>query len=240
MLHKFSERVYYSDFGEITDQPVTGYILGNNYSLLIDSTLSSKATLRLLKEIAETGLKKPDFVMLTHSHWDHTYGLGPLNVPVIANSLTYEYMKSEKDRTWNNESFEEYKKAGLIEPFIAEHMELEYNDFREVDIVLPDIIYEDQIRLDLGGVTAIARKTVNAHSKDGSVIFIPEEKVVFLGDSMYTELVGPDWIDHPELVEQYYHELEKLDFDTAFPAHTEHISRKQMFSELKERFTQLQ
>ena len=94
MLHKFSDRVYYSDFDEITDQPVTGYILGNNYSLLIDSTLSSKSTLRLLKEIEEAGLRKPDFVMLTHSHWDHTYGLKPLSVPVIANSLTYEYMYS--------------------------------------------------------------------------------------------------------------------------------------------------
>lgn len=57
-----------------------------------------------------------------------------------------------------------------------------------------------------------------------------------LGDSMYAELVGPYWVDHPELVEKYYNELSILDFDTAFPAHTEHISRKQMFSELKERF----
>ena len=236
MLHKFSDRVYYSDFDEITNQPVTGYILGNNYSLLIDSTLSSKSTLRLLKEIEEAGLRKPDFVMLTHSHWDHTYGLKPLSVPVIANSLTYEYMKKEKSWPWSNETFKEYREKGVIEPFIAEHMELEYDDFSKVEIVLPDIIYEDQIKLDLGGVTAIAKKTVNAHSKDGSVIFIPEEKAIFLGDSMYTELVGPDWVDHPELVEQYYNELSKLDFDTAFPAHTEHISRKQMFSELKERF----
>ena len=38
-------------------------------------------------------------------------------------------------------------------------------------------------------------------------------KVLFLGDSFYTELVGPDWVDHPDLVAEYHKELISVDFE---------------------------
>lgn len=235
MVHKYSDRVYYSDFDEVTDRPVLGYVAGDRYSVLVDAGSSPAHISAFLKEIYDFGQKKPDFVILTHSHWDHTYGLCALDIPSICNSLTYALLKEDSKKIWDREHFEEYKKTGLIEPFIYEHMEIEYPDISEVCIKLPDIVYKGTFSIDLGGVTVEARQITNAHSKDGSIVFVREEKVMFLGDSFYTELVGDAWVDHPELVREYHKELEKLDFDRVFPAHTENISREEMFAELTER-----
>lgn len=235
MVHKYSDRIYYSDYDEATDRPVLGYITGNQYSVLVDAGSSPRHINAFLQELYAFGLKKPDFVLITHSHWDHTYGLCALDIPAICNSATYELLKEDSKKIWNLEHFDEYKKSGLIEPFIYEHMELEYPDISKVRIRLPEMVYDKFFSIDLGDLTVEARLVTNAHSKDGSIIFAKEEKVLFLGDSFYTELVGDDWVDHPELVREYHKELEKLGFDHAFPAHTDHISKEEMFAELTER-----
>ena len=235
MVHKYSDRIYYSDYDEVTDRPVLGYIAGNRYSVLVDAGSSPRHINAFLQEIYAFGLKKPDFVLITHSHWDHTYGLCALDIPAICNSTTYRLLKEDSKKIWDLEHFEEYKKSELIEPFIYEHMELEYPDISKVRIRLPEMVYDKFFSIDLGDLTVEARLVTNAHSKDGSIIFAKEEKVLFLGDSFYTELVGDDWVDHPELVREYHKELEKLDFDHVFPAHTDHISKEEMFAELTER-----
>lgn len=235
MVHKYSDRIYYSDFDEVSDRPVLGYVAGNRYSILIDAGSSPRHINAFLQEIYGFGLKKPDFVILTHSHWDHTYGLCALDIPAICNSLTYELLKKDSEKIWDREHFEEYKKDGSIEPFIYEHMEIEYPDISAVSIRLPDMIYTDSFAIDLGDLTVEAYQVANAHSKDGSVILVKEEKILFVGDSFYTELVSDDWVDHPDLVREYHKALEKFDFDRVFPAHSENISKEEMFAELTER-----
>ncbi|MBE6124952.1 MAG: MBL fold metallo-hydrolase [Erysipelotrichaceae bacterium] len=235
MLHKYSDRVYYTDYDEVSDRPVLGYVTGERHSALIDAGSSPKHINEVLGEIRELGLREPDFVIITHSHWDHTYGLRALNIPAICNRLTYDLLKQDSKKIWDKEHFEEYKKSGLIEPFIFEHMEIEYSDISEVRIRLPEIVYDRHLSIDLGGLTIETFLVTNAHSKDGSVVLVKEEKVLFLGDSFYTELVGPDWVDHPDLVGEYHRELTPVDFEVAFPAHTDKITRAEMFAELTER-----
>ncbi|MBQ1314653.1 MAG: MBL fold metallo-hydrolase, partial [Erysipelotrichaceae bacterium] len=142
MLHKYSDKVYYTDYDEVSDRPVLGYVTGNKYSALVDAGSSPRHINEVLDEIRELGLREPDFVIITHSHWDHTYGLRALDIPAICNRLTYELLEQDSRKIWDREHFEEYKKSGLIEPFIYEHMEIEYSDISEVRIRLPEIIYD--------------------------------------------------------------------------------------------------
>ena len=75
MFHKISENVYYTDNEEATDRPAMGYIKGDKYSLMVESG-NSKANVNLFfSHLKENGLKEPDFVTISHSHWDHSYGL---------------------------------------------------------------------------------------------------------------------------------------------------------------------
>ena len=235
MLLKYSDRVYYTAFETETDAPALGYVLGNNYAALIDAGCSPRHINGVLNEIKQQGLRAPDFVFLTHSHWDHSYGLCALNIPSFANKLTYQYLKEDLKKVWNEETFRQYRQNGELDPFIARYMAVEYPDISAVKVVLPNIIYDKELSVDLGGITVVNKVVTNAHSKDGSVIFIPEEKVLFLGDSMSTELVNDEWIDHPELVREYHRELEKMDFEISFPAHFPPKSREEMFAELTER-----
>ena len=129
MFHKLTDHVYDEDFEEFADRPVIGYINGERYSALVDAGNSSRHIKKVLKHIEEFGLRKPDMVFLTHSHWDHTYGLQALDIPSFANSVTYEYLLEDTKLNWNDEEFKKNAASGRLMPFIAEHMADEYSDF---------------------------------------------------------------------------------------------------------------
>ena len=59
-------------------------------------------------------------------------------------------------------------------------------EFPEVPIPtmrLPDIVFQQFLRLNLGGVTAELYHVEAPHTPDSTVIYIPEDKVLFLGDA---------------------------------------------------------
>ena len=59
----------------------------------------------------------------------------------------------------------------------------EYVDNKRIIAVLSDIQFEKELTLNLGGITAMIFHTVSPHSEDTVLIYIPEEKILFLGDS---------------------------------------------------------
>ena len=49
----------------------------------------------------------------------------------------------------------------------------------------PTIIFEKTLTIDLGNKVCVLKKINSTHSDDATIIYIPDEKVVFLGDSAY-------------------------------------------------------
>lgn len=61
-------------------------------------------------------------------------------------------------------------------------------------MILTDIEYADEIALNLRNVTTRVFHTVSPHSEDAAGVYIPEEKVVFLGMRQvrtFSMLYGP-------------------------------------------------
>ncbi|MBQ1521390.1 MAG: MBL fold metallo-hydrolase, partial [Erysipelotrichaceae bacterium] len=153
MLHRHSEHVWYLDRNDASDRPVIGYVKGETFSVLIDAGNSPYHAQEIIDELEKSGLPMPSYVILTHSHWDHCYGLKRLNIPAISNSITHKYLSADKERIWSNEKFREYCDKGVLELFIAEHMAVEYDDFSAIEVIIPQIVYENEMTLHCGGVT---------------------------------------------------------------------------------------
>ena len=221
MISKYSENVYYSSPVVETDRPALGYIRGNDYSVMVDSGNSPAHARQFLKELESLGLPYPSFVILTHSHWDHCYGLSEIKAPAIACRSTYLKLLAEKDLTYTRESFYSARDNGTLEPFIWEAMEQEYSDFSEIRIVLPAIIFEQELTLDLGNQKVLCRKCINPHSDDSVYVLAQDEGILFTGDACYMELTGNSWTDHPDKVRQLRKELALLPFDLAITAHSD-------------------
>lgn len=98
------------------------------------------------------------------------------------------------------------------------------------DIVPPDIVYSDRMRITLGGRTVELIHPGLNHSDDATVMYFPAEKVVFatefLADALVTDEIrslpsacGP--FDGNPLAEwiRSYRTVEALDFDIVAPGH---------------------
>lgn len=49
----------------------------------------------------------------------------------------------------------------------------------------PDVIFENTLTIDLGNKVCILESIKGTHTDDSTIIYIPDEKVVFLGDCAY-------------------------------------------------------
>ena len=78
-LKKVTDRVWVSSFEEERDRPALGYIYGEKYRLAVDAGHSRQHVEEFYALLEEKGLPLPDFTVLTHWHWDHTFGLCAIN-----------------------------------------------------------------------------------------------------------------------------------------------------------------
>lgn len=96
---------WYLPFGIETDRPALGCVCGSRLTLLVDAG-NSPAHLQLMQE-AMAGMRQPDLIALTHSHWDHTFGLCASSAPAICCRQTQEQLQRMAGWTWTLPAMEE-------------------------------------------------------------------------------------------------------------------------------------
>ena len=112
-----------------------------------------------------------------------------------------------------------------------EHIALEYRD-QSMQVVGADVVFGDEISLDLGGIKVQCLHTESPHTDDSVLILLPEERVLFFGDCISGEY--PEWIVDIERMKHLITKLEELDFDLAIGGHWEPESKRELVERLKE------
>ena len=87
-LTRISDRVWISPFEKERDRPILGYIKGDNLSIAVDAGHSEAHTAEFYTALKQAGLPLPKITVLTHWHWDHTFGMHAVNGICIASRLT--------------------------------------------------------------------------------------------------------------------------------------------------------
>jgi metal-dependent hydrolase (beta-lactamase superfamily II) len=111
-LKKMSDRIYYLPNEEETDRPVLGYINGNKYSLAVDAGNSSKHVDKFYKELSDSNLRLPDYTVITHWHWDHTFGMHAVPGKTVSAKLTNERLKEVAAWKWSDEDMKDRLETG--------------------------------------------------------------------------------------------------------------------------------
>ena len=84
-LQKISERVWYMPSESERDRPNLGYVKGDNWSLAIDAGHSEAHVKEFYDLLKKEGLPLPSLTVLTHWHWDHTFGMHAVNGLCLSN-----------------------------------------------------------------------------------------------------------------------------------------------------------
>ena len=177
------------------------------------------------------------YVIYTHHHWDHIEGGGVFTdtAEIVAHENTSEAMRQGVSQTLPGASHDRNGDALLSREEAVNRTRLEFDRFDRngdgfmsgpelfAEIPPPDVDYKDRMTLTLGGKSVELIYAGPNHAPDMSLIYFPEEEVLFNADlSGRPEIPGgwgafdrvpiDDWIASMRT-------LESIDFEVLVHAH---------------------
>ena len=188
-LTKITEHVYRMPPGP-PDRPTLCGVVGDRRTLMLDAGSSRAHTRSFLGALQGESAARPNAVVYTHSHWDHVFGAVELGGLVIAHELTAEYLVELAETDWSDEGLDQRVAAGQASSQHAANVKQELPSPRGVEIAPADVVFQDRVDIELGGVTVRVRHVGGNHSADSSVMYIEPDRVLFLGDCMYDSPAG--------------------------------------------------
>ncbi|MGG3872042.1 MBL fold metallo-hydrolase [Brevibacillus laterosporus] len=229
-LIQMSKRILYLTPYQETDRPILAAIVGDRKTLLIDAGNSSSHAKLFLEQLGELHIKG-DWLVLTHWHWDHVFGLKEMDMPIISHSQTLQHIKELMDVTWTDCALDKRVELGIEIPFCAEAIKKELGMNRDITLCLPELTFDSRMTIDLGGVSCVIEHVGGDHSSDSSLIYIPEEKILFVGDCLYPNIYASKWNYTIEKSRRLVEQLEKYDANIIFLSHQEAPLTKAEFEE---------
>ncbi|MGY4789057.1 MBL fold metallo-hydrolase [Bacillus sp. OHL2] len=196
-------------------------VVGNNKTLMIDAGNSEDhANYFIQRTLKHENNAKPNIVVLTHWHWDHIFGLRALPDTVsITSAKTRKEMEKLVPFSWSDEAIDERMREGTEIEFCAKAIKEEYQGHRDIQVVLPDVTFVRRIEIDLGGVTCIVQYVGGDHAADSVIVYVKEEKILFLGDCIYPKMYAEKVHYTVNEILRLLDEVEAFDADTYIPSH---------------------
>ncbi|HEX6594159.1 MAG TPA: MBL fold metallo-hydrolase [Bacillota bacterium] len=221
---QLTDRIYYLPHDPTTDRPVLAAICGDHRTITIDAGNSGNHVDLFFREIAEHGINNCHATVLTHWHWDHSFGMERMNLLTIAHEQTKAYLEEMKEYDWTDEALDYRVGIGLENQFCSDMIKKEYGTHRQITIVPPNITFLDELTIDLGNLHCTIKHVGGDHANDSSVVFVKEESVLFLGDSLYPSV----YTDKPKYTVRHVRLL--LEKIAVFDAQTYVLSHEQPLS----------
>lgn len=235
---KLTDRVYYLPHNEETDRPILGYIKGDKFSLMVDSGNSKKHVELFTDQILELEMPYPDFVTITHSHWDHTFGMNSLKAVSIACDRTNEVLENMCSWEWTDESMKKRLETGEDIEFCDTMMRREYPDLSEIRVKTADIVFSEKLKMDLGGITCELIRLESSHADDCVVIYIPEEKIIFIGDIISEDFHHGEPKYYKDKLLSLINDFKHIDFNIALFGHMEPFTKQGLIEWLEETYSE--
>ena len=168
---KVSEHVY-----AIVGWPNVGIVVGNRATLVIDTGMGARNGAVVARE-AEKLAKTPNlYLTTTHFHPEHAMGLQSFPPRTILIRPTVQQEEMEKHG------------SEFIE-FFSNRSPVFKDLLKDVKLRPPDILFDRELKLDLGGVTARLMWFGPGHTAGDELIFVEPDSVLLPGDIVENKLV---------------------------------------------------
>lgn len=232
-IKRLSNRIYYLPNEEETDRPVLGYINGDRYSLAVDAGNSSKHVEKFYRELKKANLRLPDYTVITHWHWDHTFGMHAVSGKTISGKLTNEKLKEVAAWSWSDTDMKDRIETDKDIEMCDRCIKLEYPDREKIKVITSDIEFSGILRLNLGGIHCEIIEVDGPHSEDSVLIYVPEERTIFIGDADCGDYYNNHGKYDKNRLEKYIESIKAIDFDTYVLGHDKPQSREEVVDYLE-------
>jgi glyoxylase-like metal-dependent hydrolase (beta-lactamase superfamily II) len=168
---RVSEHVY-----AIIGFPNIAIVVGNGATLVVDTGMGERNGATVVREVAKLTKNPKLFLTTTHFHPEHSMGEQAFPPKTILIRPTVQQEELDQHRTEYIEMFSRMSAA---------NKEL----LKDVRMRIPDILFDREMNLDLGGVTARLFWMGPAHTRGDEMIFVKEDRVLISGDIVQDKMV---------------------------------------------------
>lgn len=177
----YSPEPNWLDDGAYTLGTASYALVSDGYALVYDTHMSLDHARAIRHHLENLGVSKIT-VVLSHWHTDHIAGNEVFeDCEIIALSLTAETMQKNR-------------------------LTLEGRNPPISPVVMPTRTFENTMSLQIGSKT-VEFHHFDIHSADGNVMWLPEEKILFAGDTLEDTVT---YISEPEHIATHIEELKRL------------------------------
>ena len=149
--------------------PNVGIVVGSRATLVIDPGLGRQNGETVLREVAKISRNTEIYIASTHFHAEHTTGY-------LAFPPTAKYVNS-------NVQEEEFAQGGLqMVANFSKRSPLTAEILAGTTRRVADVTFDDEYRLDLGGVHVRFKVVGPTHTRGDTGLFVEEDRVLFSGD----------------------------------------------------------
>lgn len=155
----------------------SGFIIGEDGVLVVDSFVTAAAAKQLLAEIQKLTKLPIKFVVNTHYHLDHTAGNGVFaeaGASIVGHKNIRGWIHTENLKFFGANIKPEQK--AMVEGLVA-----------------PNIVYDSELEFFLGAKRVVVRY-YPGHTGGDSVVSVPDANVIFCGDLFWRKTL-PNMID---------------------------------------------
>lgn len=153
-----------------------GFVVTADGVLVFDALGTPSLGWALLQEIRKRTDKPVRYVVLSHYHADHIYGLQAFkdhgDVIIIAQDRAREYREQEQEIADERANQRLAQRREVLAPWVNENTR----------VVPPDITFNDRLTLTLGGKTFRMVYSGPAHSTSDQMMMVEPDRVLFAGD----------------------------------------------------------
>ena len=223
-LERLTERIWIWPYEEERDRPNLGYIRGDRWSLAVDAGHSDHHIQGFYSALKAAGLPLPRLTVLTHWHWDHTFGMHAAHGLCLAGEQTNRHLAAFRSQIEKNGP----------ESFLSmdDSIRREYKDGKPVIITLADLVFRNKMKMDAGNCPILVFHAEAPHTDDSTLVEVPGEKVLFLGDADCRSF--PDRIMDPVLAGKLAETVRKKNPEICVPGHWTPLSPDVVIQDLLE------
>lgn len=194
--------------------PNVGFIMAGDQVLVIDSSMSPSSGRQVANYLRQVTDRPPAYLINTHHHGDHVLGNQAFSPPatIIAHENVRQALLAQG--------------PAIVKSFAERFSDL-LPDIKDSTVLPPHITYREHMALHLAGHTIELIHPGLAHTNGDTLVYLPDEKVLFAGDLLFNHIFPPiygssaGWISALE-------QMEAMDIRAVVPGHGAIATKKEL------------
>jgi glyoxylase-like metal-dependent hydrolase (beta-lactamase superfamily II) len=228
------DNLYVFEYDTVTDRPNIGYIKGDKYNLMIDCCGGLNQVTSLKSWLKLNNLSNPDYIVLTHHHWDHSFGLAYFDNHSISSKYTKSIIDSiidMKPRKLLDIISNEYEPM-----FCIPHLKLEYDNCLS-NLKLKRVNETTSYKtIDLGNRLVDIKEVRANHTLGSLFVYDRASKYLFIGDADCGVIDEVDFIVSKEDIKNFLLDISEFDYEYVVRGHSYVVKKNDYLKEIGSKF----